>query len=184
MFIVTVYEFEAKAMHVLHDTKFQESQLKRIEAIAALKACGDALIAIRNGLAPASKSTPVETDVGTFTSFREYLNAGTLNFSVQSAYKYIKLAENWDIVLRLGMQDEKNAEKCMRLIRTLKIIDWYKSKLEEGWDEELLTLDLYWEEENSSKPSSDRPTYKELQIEVSYLRSRVKELEARLEVKV
>lgn len=169
-------------MQALHESKFKESQLKRIEAIAALKGAGDALISIRTLLATASKDNPKLTDLGTFTSFREYLESGTLNFSVQSAYRYIKLSENWDIVLKLGMQNVEHADKSMRLIRTLKIIDWYRAKVADGWDEELLTLDLYWEEDNNRSPRVDRPTYRELQAEVSYLRSRVNELEALLSV--
>lgn len=182
----------AEAMYDLHETKFKESQLLRMEAISALNECGKALIEIRTALAGATKTKPVETDLGVFGSFSEFLNSNQTKFSARYAYQYIKLAEHWDIVLKLGMQDttdEKTLQKSMRLNRTLRIIDWYKAKLDDGWDEELLTLDLYWQEDEQHKVTpSSRPSYKELQLEVNYLQSKVMDLqkhittlEARLE---
>ena len=154
----------ASAMKDLHDQKFQESQLKRIEAIAALKEAGLALIKIRELFTTATPNSEglIETDDGNFKSFKAYLKGGVLPFSSRSAYNYIKLADHWDIIIDLGMQDQRNADKCMRLCRTLKVIDWYNRKLEEGWEPEYLTLDLYWAEDNAPNGYESRPNYKNL----------------------
>ena len=164
MLIIALIRGVALAMKDLHDQKFQESQLKRIEAIAALKEAGLALIQIRELFATATPNSEglIETDDGNFKSFKAYLKSGALAFSSRSAYNYIKLADNWDIILDLGMQDPHNADKCMRLCRTLKVIDWYNRKLEEGWEPEYLTLDLYWSEDNAPNGYESRPNYKNL----------------------
>lgn len=172
-FSITAHHARAEEMHDLHEIKFKESQLLRIEAIAALKESGLALIKIREGLKEATKNNPVTTELGTFSSFSDYLNRDSRKISATYAYKYIKLAENWDIVESLGMQDttdEKTLAKSMRLSRTLRIIDWYKLKLDNGYNREDLTLDLYWQEQDS--PShSERPSYRQLQAEVSSLKA-------------
>lgn len=53
----------------------------------------------------------------------------------------------------------------------------------DGWDEELLTLDLYGQEDGQgSTKTSSRPTYKELQLEVNYLKQHIDELKERIAV--
>ena len=170
-------------------SKFSESQKLRMEYLAALKAAGDELILIRRKLkeAKASANNPVETDMGTFTSFANYLET-CYEKDDNRAYEYIKLAENWHIVEALGMQDRSNQAalaKSMRLARTLKIIKWAQTKIELGIALESLSLDLYWEEEESRRAESStkkegQPTYKELLKEVYYYKKRVEELETEL----
>jgi hypothetical protein len=168
-----------------HDAKFRESQLKRIEAIAALKAAGDALIAIRTKLREAGASTknPVTTDLGTFTSFDDYVKSGVSGVRKTYAYDYITLAENWDIVLKLGMQDtsnEKTLANSMRLARTLRIIRWYKEKVAQGCDPDTLTLDLYWEEQEPKKTPG--PTKEQLKEALESVQVKLNMTEKELEV--
>jgi hypothetical protein len=163
--MIIAHQANAQKMYDLHESKFTESQKLRIESISALNECGKSLMIIRDLLKDATKTNPIETDVGTFNSFSDYLNSGNLSFGARYAYSYIKLAENWDIVLHLGMQDtsdEKTLQKSMRLSRTLKIIDWYKAKIAAGWEPEYLTLDLYWAEDNAPRGYDSRPNYKNL----------------------
>lgn len=157
-----------------HDSKFVESQLLRVAAIASYKKAGDALLQIQELLGSATKTNPVETDLGTFTSFNEYLDSGVLDVGRTSAYQAIKIAKHWDIVLKLGMQDtssHKTLSKSMRVSRTIKIIDWYLQALQDGRREEDLTLDLYWEE-NEPSPQSG-PTKKQLQQQNEELQAQV-----------
>jgi hypothetical protein len=151
MISIAQYHEEATAMDALHHAKYDESQTLRIEAISAAYKAGLALIAIRDELKSkgASPTNPVETDLGTFTSFENYLLSDKATIKKTAAYSYIKLAENWDVVVKLGMQDTTNPttrKKCMRLCRTLKVVDWYKEQTTAGRPEEELTLDTYWEE--------------------------------------
>lgn len=165
MLILAHQELRAMEMKDLHDSKFKQSQLLRMEAIEALKESGMALIAIRDALSKATKNNPITLDIGTYCSFNDYLNSGRLNISRRYAYSYIKLAENWDIVLKLGMQDSTDSDmlqNSMRLSRTLKIIDWYKARLDAGVDPVYLTLDAYWAEEENAFNYADRPNYKVL----------------------
>jgi hypothetical protein len=138
-----------------HDTKFDQSQLIRIEAIASLNEAGKALLRIQDKFkeAKASGSGLIETDLGDFKNFDDYLVRGS-SIKKTKAYDYIKLANNWNVVLALGMQDttcSKTLAKSMRLCRTLKIISWYNQCLKEGRPESGLTLDQYWFEDDQRR---------------------------------
>lgn len=155
----------AQRMSDKHIRLNKVKELVCIKAIAAAKAAGDELIYIRKVLAPATKTNPLETDIGTFISFSDYLTKRGWNHG--TAYRYIKLAENWDIVLKLGMQDKESSAGAMRLCRTLKVIEWYNQRVKEGIDPETLTLERYWSEQE--KPSGH--TVKELLIELAAARA-------------
>ncbi len=138
-----------------HDTKFDQSQLIRIEAIASLNEAGKALLRIQEKFkeAKASGDGLIETDLGRFQNFDDYLVRGS-SIKKTKAYDYIKLAKNWDVVLALGMQDttcSKTLAKSMRLCRTLKIISWYNQCLKEGRPKSELTLDQYWLEDEERR---------------------------------
>lgn len=181
MLILTQLTSRANAMFSSHDNLFNESQKLRVAALASYKAAGDALIAIRELLKPASKLNPIETDLGTFTSFSQFLDSGHIETKKTSAYASIKLAENWDIVLKLGMQDTtdmKTLSKSMRLNRTLRIIDWYKANVELGRNESELTLDQYWLEAEGSAPMSSGPTKRQLEQELQSARVTITQLES------
>ena len=157
---------------------FEESQIVRMRSILHAKNAGDLLIEARNKLRAATKETPIETDLGIMTCFKDFYESQKL--TKRTVYRYIKLAEHWDIVLKLGMQDESNAQtlgNCMRLVRTLHVIDWYLGKQEQGVDESLLTLDLYWLEQ---QPVNNGPSKKQLIEQISSLQDMLLETQAEL----
>jgi hypothetical protein len=159
---------------------YEEAQLTKMRAIYSYKLAGDKLIELRNLLKPATKSAPITTDMGVFTGWDHYLKE--TGWTKSNAHDYMTLAENWNIVLTLGMQDTSSPEtvkKCMRLCRTIKIIRWYKEKIAAGYAKDQLTLDLYWEEQEQPKQTG-RPTYRELQAEVKALKAEVDKLRTEL----
>lgn len=167
MLIISQLHSEAMSLKADADKQYVEAQLTKMRAIESYKQSGDRLIKLRSLLKTATKNNPVETDMGVFTGWEDYLKR--TEWSRSSANEYITLAENWDIVLKLGMQDTTNAEtvkKCMRLCRTLKIIRWYKEQITAGRPEEELTLDVYWLEEEN--PQSTGPSKKQLQAELEH----------------
>jgi hypothetical protein len=178
-------EYKIQTLEALKKKETASLYLKDIGIIKPnhIETCkykGDCLIELRTLLKPATKRSPLETDLGTFTGWEDYLKQ--TGWSKTNANDYINLAENWDIVLKLGMQDTTNAEtvkKCMRLCRTLKIIRWYKTQLELGRPEEELTLDQYWLEQEA--PRVEGPTKKQLQEEVDQLRESLAQLKAEKE---
>lgn len=151
--ILTLSELVTKLSECISSEKscFKQKQLLRMKSIYYAKNAGDILIRVRELLVNASEQNPIETDIGVFCNFKEfYLQQGLKKATV---YRYIKLAENWDIVVKLGMQDQENAEnlgKCMRLMRTLRIIDWYLEQVAAGRPEESLTLEQYWLDEEAA----------------------------------
>ena len=167
-----------------YDSNFTESQKLRMNAIYALKQAGDALLAIKDKFdkAGASSKNPVECEFGIFTGFDDYLIKGAAPVKKSAAYNYIKLAKNWHIVDKLGMQDPSNKEslaKSMRLCRTLKVIDWYNTQVALGRPEEELTLDAYWAEE-SAPTFNAGITKRQLELENNSLKQEVARLTAEL----
>lgn len=183
----TVVE-EGLRMFELSDETFNESQRVRIDYILYAKQSGDNFLKIKQALQKATRYNPIElSGVGTFTSFQNFLEhlEETRGVKASTIKEHVILAENWDIVLKLGMQDKENVHKlknCMRVARTLKVIRWYKAKVKAGVPEELLTLELYWEEEEArvNGSESDGLTKRQLQQKVTLLECRVAELEAEL----
>lgn len=115
---------------------------------------GSSFLLIKQALVGATVTKPVTLEgLGTFTSFQNFLywlqdkegaNPSTIK-------EYVKLAENWHIVLKLNMQDKENVENygnCMRINRTLKIIRWYE-KVEGVYTPEKLTIAQYWLDEEA-----------------------------------
>jgi hypothetical protein len=134
-------------MEVLSQTEFNVSQRHRMDYIFYAKEAGERLLEIKELLKGATKTRPVETDLGTYISYSDFLDKNDI--CRKTAHNYTTLAENWEVVLKLGMQDkekEENLGNSMRLCRTLEIIVWYKKKVEEGYPEDLLTLAAYWDE--------------------------------------
>lgn len=175
-------------MFELSDETFNESQRVRIDYIRYAKQSGDNFLKIKQALQEATRYKPKELPgVGTFTSFQNFLEhlEETRGVKASTIKEYVILAENWDVVLKLGMQDKENIDKlknCMRVARTLKVIRWYKAKLKEGIAEDLLTLERYWEEEEAkiNEAESGGLTKKQLQQKVALLECRIAELEAEL----
>jgi hypothetical protein len=179
MLSITQLHDSAMASKAKAEKEYELAQRTKMRAIQHYKDSGDALIQIRNLLKPATKSNPVETDMGTFTGWEDYLRQ--CGWSKTTANDYINLAENWGIVLKLGMQDDTDAEtvkKCMRLCRTLKVIRWYKEQLAAGRLEEELTLDTYWSEiENHN---TEGPTKRQLQIQLEQTQAELAATKAQL----
>lgn len=146
---------------------------------------GTCLIAIRESFAASRLSEPLQTDLGTFRSFNHFLTEKgeeCLGISRRTAYNYIKLAENWDIVLKLGMQDisKDKLPNAMRVSRTLQIVSWYKKKVKAGADPDTLTLDLYWAEDKAKGDKKASLPYDELKKERDYYKERCEILEEQL----
>lgn len=143
---------EGLHLHALSDQKFGESQVIRMDYILYAKQSGDKFLQIKKALDGAKVTKPVTLDgVGTFTSFHNFCCFMEQTYGVkESTIKgYVTLAENWEIVIKLGMQDKDTVSglrKSMRVARTLKIIRWYKKKIEDKVPEEELSIDLYWQE--------------------------------------
>lgn len=121
MLIIAEDNSLTSAMVAKHDAKFDESQRIRIEAMSALNEAGKALIRIQEKfrLAKAGDGGMIETDLGPFQNFDDYLLRGS-TIKKTHAYDCIKLAKNWHIVVKLGMQDTTNSktlQKSMRLCR-------------------------------------------------------------------
>lgn len=171
-------------MAELSNQKFDESQLVRMDHILYAKESGDQFLLIKQALETATKTSPIELPgVGTFTSFANFLEyiEETTDFSASTIKEYVKLAENWHIVLKLNMQDKENVENygnCMRINRTLKIIRWYE-KVESIYPPEKLTLEQYWIDEEA-KLSAAREAKAEREQQEKQLKESYSQLQARL----
>jgi len=173
MLLIIAHRLEiAREMESLSEEKFKESQEIRKESLIAARDAGYQYLSIKRDLDDASKNNPIETDLGTFTSFRNFLESQ--NLSVTSVYRYIKLADNWHVVESMRLMETK---ACYRLIATLKIIDWFNKSVEEGEDPETLTYQRYWEElgeaasERKQKTQTLTERYQSLQEEYSELQT-------------
>lgn len=145
----------------LGDSAFKESQKIRMKSLSHYKDAGDYLLQIRDLFHGATRTKPYVSEVGTFKSFSHFLKLKSdelLGMSRRTAYNYIKLAENWHVVLKLGMQsvDDSKVKNSMRICRTLIVIDWYNDKIKAGADADTLTLDLYWLEQNNKKDKKSK----------------------------
>lgn len=132
---------------------FTTQILSSKEYIEYAKQCGEELLKIKQMLkeAKASKNNPVETDMGSYHSYTEFLELNGIDRS--TANNYTTLAEDWGIVLKLGMQDKSNVEylgNSMRVVRTIKVIRWYKDRKQAGYPDELLTIKQYWKEQEEA----------------------------------
>ena len=172
---------EGLRMHALSDQKFAESQLVRMEYIRYAKEAGDKFLVIKQALDGAKKTNPIHLEgLGTFTSFHQFcLHMEKTEGIKESTLKdYVKLAESWDIVLKLGMQDSSTVAgitKSMRITRTLKIIRWFERNIRGGVPEEELTLDRYWQEMDALESGLDPSVLTKQQ-----LTQRVQDLEMQL----
>lgn len=169
---------EIKAFLQLEKDSFKESQVIRMRSIEQARQVGERLVTCRELLKEATRNNPVLSDVGTFSSFKEFYESQ--GFSKRTVYRYIKLAENWDIVIKLGMQDTTNPQNlkhCMRLVRTVHVIDWYLDKLEAGAAEESLTMEQYWLD---NSPDNTGPTKRQLSELVEALQEQVAMQSARI----
>ena len=162
------------------DLDYQKGLLN-IKAIRSAKTAGEMLLKIKEVLAPATKTKPVMTDMGEFKSFSHFLTSQGINRA--SAYRFMKLAEHWDVVEKLGMQDEQLPAGSMRLCRTIKVLEWYLERREQGVDESLLTLQRYWDEvegNKSNKASGAPQSIAELKEQLTYYQQRCELLEQQM----
>jgi hypothetical protein len=161
--------------------------------IKSAKEAGELFSIIKKMLVGASKNNPVETDIGTFTSWRNFIE--TQGLCRETIDNYIKLAENWDIVLKLGMQDASNIDglkNSMRVCRTLKIIKWVLQKKKSFRDslpydlteeernqaledyEATLTVQQYWEEQEAELSATQAgPTKRQLQEQLEFTQTQL-----------
>lgn len=157
-----------------------EAQKVLMQAIASLKAAGDSLVILREALNAGSEGSPVETDLGWFTSFDDFINKSP-ELSNRDVQGCIKLAENWDTVLKLGLQDDTQLVTVMSAVpfeRTLEIIDEYNNCVAQGADPDSLDLTMFlddWELEDRLEILKEERYH--LEDERSRLKDRLVELE-------
>ena len=160
--------------------EYSTSQKHRKNSLLKYKNCGAKFLYIKNSLANASKLHPVSSDMGEFTSFdhflREHQSYGS-GLRRAQIYKYIKLAENWDVVEELKLME---TEACYRLEATLRIIKWGLDKRSQGIDLSTLDHHDYFQELHSGgeKTKKKDDVDHAWEKERDYLRECVKELEA------
>lgn len=177
--VVSIQVYHTISMTGLEEGKRQyaTSQYHRSLSLLHYKNCGEGLYHIRETLRGAKPSSPVETDMGSFRSFEQYLDTYYCGEESESgihkaqARKYLFLYENWDVVTLLGLD---KPEACYRLNITVRIISWGKKKREEGVD--LATLDhhLFFEEKPETKPDSSKQyDMAHLRAELEYYKSKL-----------
>jgi hypothetical protein len=158
--------------------EYSTSQKHRKRSLVMYKDCGLDFLYIKNSLANASKLHPISSDMGEFTSFehflREHQTHSQSTLGKTQIYKYIKLAENWDVVEELKLMEENAA---YRLEITMDIIRWGLEKREEGYDLTELDHHLYFQEKKGKGELDKRvPSKKELLIRNAVLEAKVEEL--------
>ena len=174
------------------DNVFEESQDLRRKSLIMYRESGQGFCEIKALLEPASKNNPVETDMGSFTSFSDYQIKTGLNRMKVNRYMY--LAENWHIVEQIKLLETK---ACFRLMISLKIIKWALEKLEVDPLWEGIAEDYFKEQEAISKGKKQERDhqlafYREkvqeqdfiissLTYEVATLTGRLEELERQLD---
>lgn len=184
--ITSVHHF-ARTMHTKGDNTYLESQQIRLKSLEYYKNAGMYLNSIREAFDKEErKDGLIETDMGNFKSFNDYLKqTGWVRSTV---YGYIKLYENWDVVEKLGILQptEEALDKVYRITRTLKVISWYNDMLASGVDESLLTIENYWtwyesgrlaKQSDKNLSEQTKLTYKELLKENETLRAKLSALE-------
>lgn len=180
--LLSVYYEEGMNNWLEGQEEYNTSQQHRKNSLLKYKNCGAKFLYIKNSLANASKLHPVTSDMGEFTSFdhflREHQSYGS-GLRRAQIYRYIRLAENWDVVEELKLME---SEACYRLEATLRIIKWGLDKRSQGID--LTTIDhhLYFEELHSGGEKTKKKDDFDhgLQRENIFLRARVEELELKV----
>ncbi len=119
---------------------YEESQKYRKQSLLKYKAAGEMLMEIREELKEATKNKPIEG----YTSFNHFLleMCGEINIKRTQAYKYIFLAENWELAKEIKLLE---FEKLYRLERSVLVLKWAVKKKEDNpnW---IGTAEDYWEE--------------------------------------
>jgi hypothetical protein len=167
------------------DNVFEESQDLRRKSLIIYRESGEGFCEIKALLQSASKSNPVETDMGSFTSFHDYLTKNSLEKNKVNRYMY--LADNWHIVERIKLLETK---ACFRLMISLKIIKWALEKLEVDPLWEGVAEDYFKEQEAVSKSKKQERDHqlafyqekvREQEFIISSLTSELASVTARLE---
>ena len=181
------------------DKVFEDSQELRRKSLSMYRESGQGFCEIKALLQSASKNNPVETDMGSFTSFSDYQVKTGLNRMKVNRYmylaenwhmkvnRYMYLAENWHIVERIKLLETK---ACFRLMISLKIIKWALEKLEVDPLWEGVAEDYFKEQEAVSKSKKQERDHqlafyqekvREQEFIISSLTSELAAVTARLE---
>jgi hypothetical protein len=146
--------------------KYVESQKIRAASLFSYKKAGDSLLELQRHFKEGGycKASPLTLEGVEYTSFHSLLGdmkrltqAPDLRelpeqefqltaYSRKSLQNYMKLSRNWYVVEALNLLEITD---CYRLVRTLAVIDWYNVKVEQGESGESLTVELYWQEQES-----------------------------------
>lgn len=185
---VYLLSYHTASMNELSIAKeaYDTSQQYRFKSLTHYKNSGEFLIKIREALRGASKLNPVVSDIGTFTSFEHYLQTfygrdSAAGLKRTQARNHMRLAENWDIVEDLKLQE---SEACYRLQITLKIITWGIKKRGAGYNLKELDHHLYFKEREELAAQQERtskPTYAQLEKKVDELTYKLEELSDKLQ---
>lgn len=144
--------------------------------IITYKEFGEALLVIQEKLKGATKTSPITTDLGVFTSFEDYLRQyyyenPASKVKKTQARKYMFLAKHWYVAEAIKLFDEQG---CYRLEATLKVIRWALEKEEAGYNLEDLDHSQFFAELYAKKEPKQQSPYMEelisLRAEVDRLR--------------
>jgi len=165
--------------------EYSKSQTHRQRSLTHYKNCGANFNRIRDGLQGASKLNPIDSDMGTFTSFAHFLSCheehSGSGLSRSHIRRFMRLADHWDVVEDLKLNER---EACYRLHVTLSIISWGLKKREQGYKLKELDHKLYWEEKENQSPKPEqgsKPTYAQLEKKVDELTYKLEELTDKLQ---
>lgn len=147
----------------------------RAKSLVRYKEFGEALLVIQEKLKGATKTSPISTDLGVFTSFEDYLRQYYYDnpestVKKTQARKYMFLAKHWYVAEAIKLFDEQG---CYRLEATLKVIRWALEKEEEGCSLKDLNHDQFFAELYSKKEPKQHSLYLE---EIRALKAEVERL--------
>ena len=176
--LLSVYYEEGMNNWLEGQEEYKTSQKHRKNSLEKYKNCGAKFLYIKNSLANASKLHPISSDMGEFTSFehflREHQTHSQSSLGKTQIYKYIRLAENWDVVEELKLMEENAA---YRLEITMDIIRWGLEKREDGYDLTELDHHLYFQEKKGKgEPDSKVLSKKELLIRYAALEAMLQDI--------
>jgi hypothetical protein len=178
---VYLLSYHTASMNELSIAKeaYDTSQQYRFKSLTHYKNSGEFLIKIREALRGATREKPIVSDIGTFNSFEHYMQTffgkeTTTGLKRAQARNYMRLAENWDVVEDLKLNE---SEACYRLVATLKIISWGLKKREAGYNLKELDHHLYWDERDELAAQQERTG----ELSKPQLKALVKELNKKVE---
>lgn len=111
----------------------------RLEALTYYKEAGVAYARVKSLLDDASEDNPIETDLGTFTSFHSYIQK-TGHFQ-DDAHSYIEIASYWKVLVKYGLHKSFYDKSLYDVVSDCcRFIDIYRDLILAGADPDDLSL--------------------------------------------